>query len=74
MVTQLLGDRFSSRYEVQQQLGKRFSLTEPEVDWLASELSDWLGMPIAREKFLALGTPLLFIVRSTVHRRLVCLV
>jgi len=55
MVTQLLGDRFSSRYEVQQQLGKRFSLTEPKVDWLASELSDWLGMPIAREKVSCSG-------------------
>jgi hypothetical protein len=49
METQLLGDRFSSRYEVQQQLGKRFSLTEPEVDWLASQLRDWLGMPSAKE-------------------------
>jgi hypothetical protein len=49
MRNSLLGDRFSSRYEVQQQLGKRFSLTEPEVDWLASELRDWLGMPSAKE-------------------------
>jgi len=49
MRNSLLGDRFSSRYEVQQQLGKRFSLTEPEVDWLASELRDWLGRPSAKE-------------------------
>lgn len=24
-------------------------LTEPEIDWLAHELSDWLGMPVVRE-------------------------
>lgn len=26
-----------------------FPLTTPEVDWLAHELSDWLGLPIIRE-------------------------
>lgn len=23
-------------------------LTEPEIEWLASEISDWLGIPITR--------------------------
>ncbi len=30
-------------------LGDYGRITEPELDWLAYELSDWLGMPIARE-------------------------
>jgi serine/threonine protein kinase len=30
-------------------LGNYGRITEPELDWLAYELSDWLGMPIARE-------------------------
>jgi serine/threonine protein kinase len=30
-------------------LGNYGRITEPELDWLAYELSDWLGMPITRE-------------------------
>jgi serine/threonine protein kinase len=29
--------------------GEFFTLTPPELDWLAYELSDWLGLPITRE-------------------------
>jgi serine/threonine protein kinase len=30
-------------------IGDYGRITEPELDWLAYELSDWLGMPITRE-------------------------
>jgi serine/threonine protein kinase len=30
-------------------IGDYGRITEPELDWLAYELSDWLGIPIARE-------------------------
>jgi hypothetical protein len=26
-----------------------FPVTPPELDWLAYELSDWLGLPITKE-------------------------
>ncbi|MUL35589.1 serine/threonine protein kinase [Gloeocapsopsis dulcis] len=31
------------------ELGAHSLLTEPEIDWLAQELSDWLGMPVVKE-------------------------
>jgi serine/threonine protein kinase len=37
-----LGDKYETN------LGS--SLTEPELEWLAHELSEWLGMPITREE------------------------
>lgn len=34
------------------EIGSDGRLTEPEIDWLALELSDWLGMPITRNSFV----------------------
>jgi hypothetical protein len=31
------------------------SITEPELEWLAHELSDWLGMPITKEELPPAG-------------------
>jgi len=36
-------------------MGFYSSITEPELEWLAHELSDWLGMPITKEELPPAG-------------------
>lgn len=50
------GDRFEVKPQIniwagthKYELGNNGSLTEPELDWLACELSDWLEIPITKE-------------------------
>jgi hypothetical protein len=50
------GDRFEVKPQIniwagthKYELGDNGLLSEPELDWLAHELSDWLGLPIVRK-------------------------
>ncbi|MBD2246584.1 serine/threonine-protein kinase [Nostoc sp. FACHB-888] len=38
-----------NKSEIFTDFGRAFNITTPELDWLAHELSDWLGLPIIRE-------------------------